>query len=300
VGRSFLPTLLPNTLLQWWARPTLRFMLFLFLVYSLNAAAVSRIATVAPSLTELVFAAGAGDKLVAVSAYSDYPAEAKKLPQVADYSGINLEALLARKPDLVLVWTSGTREADIQRLAKLGIRVEAIGVNALTDVPKALRRIGQLAGTTAVAEIAAQQFETRLVKLQRDNQAQIKVSAFFEISRTPLMTIGGTHFISEVLNICGATNVFANVDTVVFEPSREALLAKNPRMILYAAASKPIKKERTERDNAVYRGLSVVDREHVYAVEADHILRPGPRLIDAAEQVCGLVATVRREITAHR
>jgi iron complex transport system substrate-binding protein len=284
------------------ARLILRFFVLLIAAFVFQAAAnplakAKRIVTVAPSLTELVYAAGAGDKLVAVSAYSDYPEEAKKLPQVADFSGINLEALLARKPDLVLVWTSGTREADIQRLGKLGIRVEAIGVNALTDVPKALRRIGQLAGTAAAAEIAAQQFEVRLVKLQRDSQGFVKVSAFFEISRTPLMTVGGAHFISEVLNVCGATNVFTNIEAVVFEPSREALLAKNPSMILYATTKK---QTRTERDNAAYRGLSVVDRENVYTVEADHILRPGPRLIDAAEQVCGLVATVRRQITAQR
>lgn len=268
-----------------------------------SLAPATRIATVAPSLTELVFAAGAGDKLVAVSAFSDFPIEAKKIPQVADYSGINLEALLARKPDLVLVWTSGTREADIQRLRELSIRVEAVGVNALTDIPKALRRIGQLAGTTAVADAAAKQVEARLTKLQREYQAAVKVSAFFEISRTPLMTVGGTHFISEVFNICGATNVFANIDAVVFEPSREALLAKNPHLILYAAAKaiKAVKKERTERaerDNAVYRGLSVLNRENIYAVEADHVLRPGPRLIDAAEEVCGIVANVRRQIAA--
>ncbi len=258
-----------------------------------SLASVNRIVTVAPSLTELVYAAGAGNKLVAVSAYSDFPASAKQLPQVADFSGINIEALLARRPDLVLVWTSGTREADITRLSKLGIRVEAIGVNQLTDVPKALRRIGELAGTTMVAEAAAQEFETRLNVLKNKYRDSKKISAFFEISRTPLMTIGGTHFISEVMTLCGATNVFANIDQVTFTPSRESLLVKSPRIILHGAASTEAQK--TKRDNAIYAGLSAVTREHIFGIEADHILRPGPRLIDAAEAMCKVVDGVRRE-----
>jgi iron complex transport system substrate-binding protein len=273
-----------------WAWLTLLFAMTM----SLQAlATVNRIVSVAPSLTELVYAAGAGDKLVAVSAYSNYPAQAKQLPQVADFSGINIEAMLSRRPDLVLVWTSGTRESDIARLTKLGIRVEAIGVNELRDVPKALRRIGELADTTVVAAAAAQEFEARLNVLKNKYRDSKKISAFFEISRSPLMTIGGTHFISEVMTLCGATNIFANIEQVTFTPSRESLLVKNPRIILHGAAITSAQKNK--RDNAIYAGLSAVTREHIFAIEADHILRPGPRLLDAAEAMCEAVDGVRRE-----
>lgn len=288
---SYLPALLPNIVPQRWARLTLRVVFLCLTVASLDAAATIRIVTVAPSLTELVYAAGAGDKLVAVSAYSDYPIDAKKLAIVADFSGINIEALLSRRPDLVLVWTSGTREADIARLTKLGIRVEAIGVNQLTDVPKALRRIGVLAGTTGAAEKAALQFEARLATLNNKYRNASKVSAFFEISRTPLMTIGGTHFISEVMALCGAANVFASIDQLTFTPSRESLLVKNPRIILHGAQLSDDKKPK--RDNAIYIGLSAANREQIFAVEADHVLRPGPRLLDAAEAMCKIVDRVR-------
>ena len=285
--------------IKWWAWPTLFFVIAMSKQVCATVSSVSnvsRIVTVAPSLTELVYAAGAGDKLVAVSAFSDYPIDAKQLPIVADFSGINIEALLSRRPDLVLVWTSGTREADIARLTKLGIRVEAIGVNQLADVPKALRRIGVLAGTTGTAEKAALQFEARLTLLHNKYRNANKISAFFEVSRTPLMTVGGTHFIAEVMALCGAVNVFANIDQLTITPSRENLLVKNPRIILYGAPLNNDKKPKREKNNsAVYVGLSAASRDQIFAIEADHILRPGPRLLDAAEAMCKIVDRVRAE-----
>jgi iron complex transport system substrate-binding protein len=121
-----------------------------------------RIITLAPSLTELAFAAGAGDKLVAVSAYSDYPASAKKLPQVSDASGVSFESLLALKPDLVLAWKSGNRASDLQRIRDFGIPVFAIEIERMNDVPLALRNIGLLVNTSPISERAATDFEQRI------------------------------------------------------------------------------------------------------------------------------------------
>ena len=267
---------------------------FAQLVAAQQPSFAKRIAALAPSLTELVYAAGAGDKLVAVSAFSDFPADAAKYPQVADYSGINLEALLARKPDLVLVWSGGTREADVVRLRMSGIRVESIGVIQLSDVPKALRQIGRLANTGEAAEAAAKQFEARLDKLNREYQTAKPITAFFEISHKPLMSIGGQHFISEVLRTCGASNVFGGVDLLAFEPSREILLVKNPQVIVYATSSNS--REKAKRNNDAYAGLRAQRLEHFVTIESDHILRPGPRLIDAAEEACRAIDKIRRQL----
>ncbi len=251
-----------------------------------------RIATTAPSLTELVFAAGAGNRLVAVSAFSDYPVEAKKLPQIADFNGINIEALLVSKPDLVLVWRGGTRETDIVRLQKLGIAVEAIGVVSLEDVPQALRRIGQLAGSLPAADVAAGLFSSRLAALKSRYHGAARMPVFFEISRIPLMTINGTHFISEVLRVCGGDNVFAGVAQMVFEPSREALLQKNPRVVFYTVSKSG--KPPAARDNTLYLGLDAVAAGNVIALDADSLLRPGPRLIDAVTETCAALDQGRR------
>ncbi|MBC7623960.1 MAG: cobalamin-binding protein [Aeromicrobium sp.] len=253
------------------------------------AEAVKRIAALAPSLTELVYAAGAGRNLVAVSAFSDYPEAAKRLPQVADFAGVNLEALIRLKPDLVLVWESGTRPSDIARLRDLQIRTESIRINTFDDVPAAIRRIGELAGTVELANAAAEQFVSRAKTLVANNQRKPAVTVFFEIGRTPLMTINGSHFISRVLSICGGVNVFANAATQVFQPSREVLLQLDPQVILLGASQQ----KRVGRDDAIYQGLAAYRRGKLLSISADHILRPGPRLLDAAAEVCNVLDGIR-------
>ncbi len=260
-----------------------------------TAAPAQRIVSTSPALTELVFAAGAGGKLVASSAFSDFPLQAKKIPQVADASGINIEALLAVKPDLVLVWASGTRLNDIQRLQALGIRVESITVTTMVDVPLVLRKIGQWGGSGMQAESAAADFERRFSKLQNQFSNSASLPVFFEISRVPLMTINGRHFISEVLRICGGVNVFADVAPLVFTPSREMLLVKNPQVVLYGG--KPHAAADPSRDNSAYAGSRAEQSGQIISLTADWVMRPGPRLIDAAEQICGVLERIRRNKT---
>jgi iron complex transport system substrate-binding protein len=257
-------------------------------------ASVQRIAALAPSLTELVYAAGAGEKLVAVAAFSDFPTAAKALPQVSDYSGINVEALMLARPDLVLVWGQGTREKDIERLHTTGYKIERIDVVRLTDVPVALTRIGALVGVRDKAEQAAARFSGRLDALAARYQKLTPVAVFFEIGRTPLMTVNQHHFISEVIRLCGGVNVFAEVRPLVFQPSREELIARNPRLILYGGNLPK------ERDNAIYEGTTAKREDNIIRVHADHILRPGPRLIDGAEAVCAQIDAVRQKASKAR
>jgi ABC-type Fe3+-hydroxamate transport system substrate-binding protein len=260
----------------------------LFLAWSSGAhadietKAASRIAALAPSLTELVYAAGAGDSLIAVSAFSDFPEAAKKLPQVSDFAGINIEALLVLKPDLVLVWDSGTRPADIARLKQFGIRTESIRVATLEDVPMALRRIGALAGTASVADRAAVTFSTRIEALKKANLGKPRLTVFFEIGQSPLMTINSDHVISEVIALCGGANVFSDAPSLVFQPSREELIKRDPQVILRAESltgSHALK-------GGIYDGLTAYGRGWLLPVSADDILRPGPRLANAVGQVC--------------
>jgi len=194
----------------------------------------TRIVTTAPSLAELVFAAGAGDKLVGVSAYSDFPQQARSLPIIGDSAGISVESLLSLTPDLVLTWKGGTRESDVQRIQTLHIPVFAIDVVELSDVPKALRAIGQLIGKTETAELAAVRFESRIDALRAAHRGKAAVATFFEISATPLMTINRHHFIAETIRLCGGVNVFDGESTMVFTPSREALLSKGADLVLTA------------------------------------------------------------------
>lgn len=249
---------------------------------AVRGAPATRLVTLAPSLTELVFAAGGGDRLVGVSAYSDYPDEARRLPQVADGAGISWESLLALKPDLVLAWKSGTRPADIARLKGLGVNVFVIEIKQLTDVPRALRAIGALVGRVAPAESAAVQFLRQLTALRAANSRKPVVKTFFEISAKPLMTINHDHVISEMIRLCGGANVFDTAPSLVIEPSREELLARAPDAVLFGKSSN----EMQRGDAPAYAGLTAVREGRIYAVTSDYAFRPGPRMLMAAGEIC--------------
>ncbi|HEX9392578.1 MAG TPA: cobalamin-binding protein [Usitatibacteraceae bacterium] len=252
-----------------------------------------RIVSLAPSLTELIFAAGAGGKLVAVSAYSDFPAAAKGLPQVADAAGVSLEALLALKPDLVIAWKSGNRDTDIKRVAEFGVPVFVLEVAKLADVPQAIRAIGKLGGTTAIAEPEARRIEGRFETLRRANLGKRKVRMFFEISRLPLMTVNRHHAIDEVISLCGGVNVFRDQVPLVFTPSLEELFRLQPEAILYPA-------NEPTPPAPQYRGLRAWDEQRIYQVGADALLRTGPRLAEGARQVCAALDRARASSIADR
>lgn len=254
-----------------------------------------RIITLAPSLTELAFAAGAGDKVVAVSAYSDFPASAKKLPQVSDASGVSFESLLALKPDLVLAWKSGNRASDLQRIRDFGIPVFAIEIERMNDVPRALRNIGLLANTSSISERAATEFEQRIEKLRAANAAKPKVSVFFEISREPLMSVNRDHAISEIIRLCGGENSFADIAQLVFVAPLEELLHKQPDAIIYTASEK-----REEAPWPRYRGTKAWDNKRIYRIAADPILRSGPRMAEGAAQVCAVLDQARQSVATKK
>ena len=241
-----------------------------------------RVVTLAPSLTELVYAAGAGDKLAGVSAFSDYPEVARRLPQVADAAGISWEGLLAVKPDLVLAWKGGTRQADIARLNDFGVNVFVIEIKQLDDVTRALRSIGKLVGRLDSAETAAREFQRQLTILRGANAGKAQVKIFFEISSKPLMTVNREHVISEMISLCGGSNVFADAPTLVSEPSRELLLMRSPDAILHGKSSTG----KSRADVSAYAGLSAVAGGRVYGITADYVFRPGPRLLLATGEIC--------------
>lgn len=252
-------------------------------------APASRIVTLAPSLTEIVYAAGAGGKVVAVSAFSDYPEAARALPQVADYATVSFEKILALKPDLVLAWKSGTKEIDIARLRALGVAVFVIEVARLSDVSGALTRVGVIAGTEQIAAGAAVAFADQIGALKQQQAKKKSVSVFFEIARTPLMTINGRHAIDEVITLCGGKNMFADAATLVLQPSMETLIAKQPDAILHAATS-------DKKAVNPYGVLRAAKAKRIFQIDPDTILRPGPRLVQGVFQVCAAIDKARASL----
>ena len=251
--------------------------------------AARRIVTLAPFLTELVFAAGAGERVVGVSAYSDYPPEAKRLPQVATAAGLSIEGIAALEPDLVLAWRDSTRPEDIERIGRFGAAVYVARARRLDDVARLLRVIGELTGRE-VGEVA-RDFERKLAGLRRAHAGKPKLAAFLEIWNRPLTTISGRHFINESLEICGAENVFKDLDGVAPLVSWEQVYARDPEVIVGAGSAANAEEFRANwriRDT-----LAAVMADRLVFVEADTIQRPTTRTADGIATLCDRLDRLR-------
>ena len=254
-------------------------------------ALAERIVALAPSITELVYATGAGGKLVAVPRFSDYPPEAAALPLIGDASSIDIERVLSLKPDLIIGWKSGNRLADIARIERLGLRVLVIEPAALSDLPRVLRMIGALAGTAPAAENAARAFEDAVGALQARYAGASTVRVFYEIWHQPLMTVNRQHMISDVIRLCGGENIFAALPVLTPVVSLEAVIARRPAVVI-GGGSAMSAEELTAlwRQHANLAGLRDLP---VVWIDPDSIQRQTPRVLRGAAAVCAALDTIR-------
>jgi len=258
----------------------------------LRAADAPRIVSLAPSLTEIAFAAGAGAMLVGTVEYSDFPAAARALPRVGDGWSVDVERVLALRPDIVLAWSSGTPEATIARLRSVRLRVVTVPTFRLADVPAALRLVGDLAGTQPVADAAAVQFEDEIRRLRTRHAGAPPVTVFVQIDDEPLFTVNGRHIISEMLALCGGSNVFADLPQVAPTVDIEAVLARNPQVILSTDDTIADPQSAWRR----WPQLAAVRAGAIYSMPADTVTRATPRVVDGVRSVCGALDDARRRI----
>ncbi len=249
--------------------------------------AAPRFVTLAPQLAELVFAAGAGDRLVGVSAYTDYPEAAAALPLVGDAFTVDQEQLRLLEPDFVLAWQSGMPAHRIAELEAAGFNVVPLRTTSLADVSAALLTIGELAGSSDVAAAEAERFETSLRELATEYSARRPVRVFYQISSRPLYTINGEHFISELLDLCGGTNVFADLNELAPAVDVEAVLARRPEAIVGGSGGDAFDDWRR------FEMLPAVRDGNLLAVDADHLGRASTRLDDAGRRLCAVVDDAR-------
>ena len=178
-------------------------------------APAQRIVSLAPHLTELLFAAGAGSLLVGTAAYSDFPALARRVPTIGDSSAIDIERVVALKPDVVLAWRSGNPAGTIAKLEQLGLRVfvtEPVTLDAIADQ---IVSFGRIAGSQAAARNAAERLRDDIAALRLKYQGRRRLSVFYQIWHQPLMTVNGKQVISSVIELCGGRNVFAGLKPLV-------------------------------------------------------------------------------------
>ena len=247
-------------------------------------APAKRIITLAPHATELLYAAGAGDRLIGTVDYSDFPPAAKKITRVGSYDRFDLEAISALKPDLIIAWETGNPAAQVEKLKALGLTVYVTQPNRMEDVAGQLEQLGRLAGTEATANAAAAQFRQRLETLRRSNAGKPKIRVFYQIWVTPLMTVGGPQIITSAIQLCGGENVFGNLAQMAPVVSVEGVLAADPEAIV--ATGMGDARPDWLNDWNKWPRMTAVKRGNLFHIHPDLMQRHTPRILDGAEKLC--------------
>ncbi|MCP9758822.1 cobalamin-binding protein [Aquitalea sp. S1-19] len=253
-----------------------------------------RVISLAPHATELIYAAGGGARMVGAVSYSDYPPAALKLPRIGDNRQLDLERIIALKPDLLVVWLHGNAERQLAQLKKLGIPLFYSEPKKLADLPGSITRLGSLLGSEAAAKSAAQTYQQKLEMLTRRYSGKKPVRVFYQVWHKPLYTLNDSHIASDAIRLCGGVNVFGQLPITAPTVNAEAVLAANPDVIIAGSDDR----RSTELDMwKRYPTLNAARRQQLYTVDSSLLSRSGPRIIDGAAQLCARLDQARKAQT---
>lgn len=243
-----------------------------------------RIITLAPSLAELVYAAGAGTKLEAVVAYSDFPPEVQNLPLVGDAFRVDLERVIELQPDLIIAWQSGNPQAALQKLSDLGLNVWQVEITRPGEIADVIDAIAEAAGTGAAGHPQAELIRGRLAALETDNAGKAPLSFFYQIASEPLYTVNDDHIISRSMQVCGGQNVFSDLPSAAPQVSRESVILADPQVMI--AGQLPGQPADALNQWLAWPRLQATKNKAMVYLAVDDISRAGPRLLDAIESAC--------------
>ncbi len=240
---------------------------------------IERAVSLAPNLTEITFAVGAGSKLVGVTTFCNYPAEAQKIQKIGDTQNPNIENIVALKPQIVLVSTASQMENFSRTLDEQGITVFVTNPNSLDDIYKTVNQFGEIFGEQEKARQVVDDLKKRVADVETKTNSAEKVKVFLQISREPLFTIGKGSFLNDLINRAGSESVTSNVETAYPKISKETAFALNPDAIILSDS------EDNREPNDVFKNSPAMKNGKVFRVNADIISRPSPRIVDALEEI---------------
>lgn len=268
---------------------TLTLLLFSSLLFAASPA--QRVVSLAPHATELAFAAGLGDKLVAVSEYSDYPPQARLIEKVSNYQGIKVERIVALQPDLVIAWPDGNPARELEKLRQLGLPIYYSTTRTLDDIASNIEQLSQYADDPSIGRKAAATFRQQLTTLREQYANAKQVRYFYQLSEKPIITLAQGSWPSEVFRFCGGENVFENSPASYPQVGLEQVLLAQPEVIFtseHAIANGTMWQRWQDQ-------LPAVREQHIWALTSDWLNRPTPRTLQAIEQVCHYFDHVRNK-----
>lgn len=250
-----------------------------------------RIVTLAPHATELVFAAGAGNRVVGVVKGSDWPPAASRLPVIGDVSALDLERIVALAPDLIVTWP-WTTPAQVGWLKSHGFAIFETDARHIDDIALEIERLGVLAGTRTVADAAAAGFRSKVHSLLHPASRLPPLRVFYQVYDAPIYTLGGEQLVTQAIAQCGGTNVFGAQQVPALQVSVESVLAADPQVIIAGTdgARRPAWLDRWRR----WTTLAAVRLHNLFVVDANLLHRPGPRFVDGMASLCAALANAQR------
>jgi len=256
-------------------------------------APAKRIVSLAPHITEVLFAAGAGDRIVGTTSYSDFPEAAKDIPLVGSYNQVNFERILALNPDLIIAWYSGNNAETVEKVQQLQVPVYMSEPKTMVSISRNIRQFGILTGNESIANQAADTFDARRARLQKNNAHKPPIRVFYQVWEDPLYTLGGGHFISDLYSLCGGVNVFGDLPEPSPIVSVEAIVIRNPQVMLTGGhhGKRSIKDWKGKWQK--WDTIDAVKNDQLYFVNQDMYTRSTPRTVDAAENLCQILDQAR-------
>ncbi len=256
------------------------------------ASPAKRIISLSPHVTEMIFAAGAGEQIIGTVKYSDYPEAAKAIPRVGDNRQLDIERIIALKPDLLVVWMHGAFERQLEPLRKSGIPYYFSEPHKLEQIPETLLKLGSLFGTEKQARAAAGAFSQQLLQLSARYQKQSTVRTFYQVWGKPIFTLNDKNIVSDVIRVCGGKNIFGHLSAAAPTLSTEAVIQENPELILSGDSENQgvsgIEQWKT------FGTMLAVKNRNLVAIDGDQLNRAGPRIIDGAKAVCEAMDNARK------
>jgi iron complex transport system substrate-binding protein len=249
-----------------------------------------RVVALAPHVTELLFAAGGAEKIVGAVSYSDYPEAAKQVPRVGDNRQVDMERLLAMKPDLLVVWRHGTSERQIDQLRQLGIPIFHSEPKKLDQIADNLEKMGKLLGTEPAANAAAKELRQKLASLRAQYASRPPVRTFYQVWDKPLYTLNGEHIVSDALKACGGQNIFADQKVTAPVVSVEAVLEADPEAV-FGTAEKDYGGVNLWRP---YKTFKATRQDNLFTIDGNLLNRAGPRMIAGTAVLCEKLEEARK------
>ncbi|MGI4721691.1 MAG: cobalamin-binding protein [Janthinobacterium lividum] len=250
----------------------------------------TRVIAMAPHVTELLFAAGGGERIVGAVNYSDYPEAAKRIPRIGSNREIDLERVIAMKPDLIVAWMHNNSERQIEMVRKLGVPVFLSDPQTLEGIPENVARLGQLMGTEVVANRVAGELHKQLASLRARYAGRPTVRTFYQVWDRPLYTLSGKHIVTDALRLCGGENIFEKLTVTAPIVSVESVLQADPEAI-FGTAEKNYGGVKLWKP---YTTLTATRNDNLFTVDGDLLNRAGPRMIAGTALMCEKLELARR------